>query len=402
MKPEVKNLVDKTKEALDAEHGTFEVIISTADIDRSGESILQEGCDATNYMKNPVVLFGHDYYSLPVGVCLTMELKDGKRIAKGRFAPGDANPFAQQVRKLYDAGIIRATSVGLIVKEMKGNVITKWELLEFSFVPVPANPYALSLSKAKELGLDLDILKVKGVVFKEEAPAAEEKPKEEKPAEVTPPAAEAAPSTEAKGAVADQVSAADNYEKKWQNLDKVIEVINAFFDVYLDENTPVENFNGLLAESAALLTGLAGGTAATASVKERIGKAKIHFTSRKKAMEEILQAVGAELTAMQSESATVLSDRSKNVIEILTKAGEAAEKTVKDGGVGNSAGAPVSEENGESSGSKPKVEAAGDASIVKEFNSTREVRDLLRAVVTAAGSSLEKINKFSKEKSARN
>lgn len=188
----VKDLVEATKAAEDS--GTFEVVISTADDDRSGESVTQAGIDLTLYKMNPIVLWGHDYYALPIGVCDSIEVVEGKLVAKGRFAPADANPFAQQVRKLYDAKIVRATSIGFIVKEMEGNIISKSELLEFSFVPVPANPYALSLSHAKTLGLDTAMLAMKGlnnVLEKEvaedtttETPVESETTVEETPAEV--------------------------------------------------------------------------------------------------------------------------------------------------------------------------------------------------------------------------
>jgi hypothetical protein len=164
---ETKSVIDATKAASDS--GNFEVVISTADIDRQGESINQEGWDLSNYLKNPVVLWGHDYYSLPIGICESIAIIDGKLVARGRFAPEAANPFAQQVRRLYDAGIVRATSVGLIVLEMEGHIVTKAELLEFSFVPVPANPYALSLSKAKELGLNLEMIAIKGLKLETKA-----------------------------------------------------------------------------------------------------------------------------------------------------------------------------------------------------------------------------------------
>lgn len=165
--PEFKEFVEKTKAASDS--GSFEVVISTADIDRQGESIDQNGWDLEPYKKNPVVLWGHDYWSLPIGITESIEVSDGKLIAKGRFAPAEANPFAQQVRQLYDLKIVRATSVGFIVKEAQAATITKAELLEFSFVPVPANPYALSLSQAKFL--DLEMIAAKGM--KLEAKVAE-------------------------------------------------------------------------------------------------------------------------------------------------------------------------------------------------------------------------------------
>ena len=166
---EIQTLVEKTKAATDS--GNFEVVISTGDIDRQGEAVDQNGLDFTFYKMNPVVLWAHDYYGLPIGITDEIGVQDGKTIAKGRFAPADANPFAQQIRKLYDLKIVQTTSIGMIVKEKNGNIITKAELLEYSFVPVPANPFALSLSKAQELGLDLAMLATKGIVVEEKLAA---------------------------------------------------------------------------------------------------------------------------------------------------------------------------------------------------------------------------------------
>ncbi len=166
-KKEVREFVENTKAAQDG--GSFEVIISTEDIDRQGESIDQNGWDLGFFKMNPVVLWAHDYWALPIGVCDDISIQDGKLVAKGRFAPEEANPFAQQVRRLHDLKIVRATSVGFIPKTQEGGRITAAELLEFSFVPVPANPLALSLSKAQELKLDLAMLATKGIEIKEEA-----------------------------------------------------------------------------------------------------------------------------------------------------------------------------------------------------------------------------------------
>src|SRR3989344_9253765 len=179
---EMREFVEKTKAATDS--GSFEVVISTADMDRQGESIDQNGWDLTHYKTNPVVLWGHDYWSLPIGIADEIETRDGNLVAKGRFAPEEANPFAQQVRRLYDLKIVRATSVGFIAKQMEGNKITEAELLEFSFVPVPANPYALSLMKTNNL--DVQEFMTKGLLAKEEEQPdkpEEQKPEKEKPEE---------------------------------------------------------------------------------------------------------------------------------------------------------------------------------------------------------------------------
>lgn len=175
-------VAETIKEA--TETGTFEVVISTADQDRQGEIVLQDGWNLDRYKQNPVVLWAHDYSSLPVGICETLEVVNGNLTAKGRFASAEANPFAQQVRRLYDAGLLRATSVGFIPLQMDGNVITQAELLEFSFVPVPANPFALSLREAEAMQLDIAELTHKGFHLAEKdgdvvITDAPEEPKEE-------------------------------------------------------------------------------------------------------------------------------------------------------------------------------------------------------------------------------
>lgn len=168
-----KNLIENTKAASDTDSGTFEVIITDETVDRYGEVIKVDGWDLVNYMLNPVVLWGHDHRSMPIGICTSIETTaDRKLLAKGRFAPEEANPFAQEVRRLYDLGIVRATSVGFIVKESEGNIITKAELLEFSFVSVPANPMALStLVKS---GISINDYISKGILTAEEKEVEEE------------------------------------------------------------------------------------------------------------------------------------------------------------------------------------------------------------------------------------
>lgn len=132
---ETKSAIDATRNAPAGEAGTFEVIITTENLDRYQEVISLNGWELEHYRNNPVVLWGHDHHQLPIGVATSVEIADGKMVAKGKFAP---HPFAQTIRQLYDMGMMRATSVGFIEKEREGNLITKAELLEFSFVSVPA------------------------------------------------------------------------------------------------------------------------------------------------------------------------------------------------------------------------------------------------------------------------
>ena len=243
-----------------ADNGTFEFIISTEDVDRQGEIVIQSGWDLTHYKNNPIVLFAHDYYSLPIG-CADEVYVDGKKlIAKGRFASAEANPIAQQCRKLYDEKILRTTSVGFIPREMDGNKITKAELLEFSLVPVPANPNALSL--AKEMGWDVPELIKKGIfseVVKESDPV--ETVEHEPPQEVKEDVVEEEKTetiVEEKGAVSDVLNAReaqtwDDVDKKYSHVEDLGEIFSAFATAFLDVRTPVANFATLANEMVALM-----------------------------------------------------------------------------------------------------------------------------------------------------
>lgn len=155
---EFRGAIEATEKASDADAGTFEVIITTEALDRYNEVIKLDGWQLDNYLKNAVVLWGHNHSLLPIGKATSIEVRDGKMIAKGKFA---LHEFAQEVRRLYDQGIICATSVGFIEKEREGNLITKAELIEFSFVNVPANPQALTL--ALKHGHSIDQLMTKGL-----------------------------------------------------------------------------------------------------------------------------------------------------------------------------------------------------------------------------------------------
>lgn len=378
-----KDLIESTKAAEDS--GTFEVVVSTADMDRSGESVDPTGMDFTLFKMNPIVLWGHDYYALPIGVCDSIEIIEGKIVAKGRFAPADANPFAQQVRKLYDAKIVRATSIGFIVKEMNGNIITKGELLEFSFVPVPANPYALSLSHAKTLGLDVAMLAMKGLndlMKKEEGEETIETPAEETPAETT-------ETTEEKGAVAEEITEQSMWEKKWEKLSAVNEIINAFYDVYLDEETAVEDFATLLSETATLLSSIGGSTEAGEKIAKILEAKTVCKTYvRTKADDAMIQAIGAELATMQASLDTTATESASKIMEILN-GGTVEEET-------------TDEEKAADDGVTPEGGAIAEATdaqpdVIKELSEFEKDRQIVRALATAASNALENFNKKSRD-----
>lgn len=296
----VTNLIAKTKASSEQDSGSFRVVVSTGDMDRQGESVNQTGWDLSYFKSNPVVLWAHDYASLPIGICMSIEVKDGKLIAEGKFAPAEANPFAQQVRKLYELGMVNTTSVGFIPKEFDAqndSMILKQELLEFSFVPVPANPYALRLEQMKTL--DLEMLKTKGVEIVEK----KEEIKEEK-----------------KGEVSAELQVIETREEKYKKWGEVCDALDAFCTVYFDEMTPVEDFTKLLGEMVTILQGIASTGGAMddgmkAKIKEFIGE-KVSIREKMKGNAELLKGfLDTIITSHFALGGIALATGEKNDIE---------------------------------------------------------------------------------------
>lgn len=142
---------------------TFECTISTAIPDRHRDVVVQAGIQTANYEANPVVLFGHQYSQPPVARSLRLWLEGGAWKSIMQFVPKGVYAFADTIEALYRLGFMKALSVGFIPKkyaldeERRGYDILECELLEYSCVPVPANPEALTTAKAE--GIDLSPLR---------------------------------------------------------------------------------------------------------------------------------------------------------------------------------------------------------------------------------------------------
>ncbi len=132
--------------------GVLEAIITTSAVDRHNENIETTGINYKGYMDNPVVLYGHDYEGLPIGKTLKLTKQTGTQI-KARFQLAvEEYPFAQTVYEMIKGGYLNAVSIGGIVKEWSEDyrTILKMDMVEFSVVPVPANPEALITSRSFE------------------------------------------------------------------------------------------------------------------------------------------------------------------------------------------------------------------------------------------------------------
>lgn len=151
-------IADEVK-AVEGQARSVRFRITSGSADRDRDTIAPAGWQLDNYRKNPVVMFGHDYGSLPVAKATQIESRADGLSSVAEFAPADVYPFADTVYKMVAGGFLNAASVGFrpvawtYNEDRKGVDFSEQELLEWSIVPVPAN--AEALVEARSAGIDL-------------------------------------------------------------------------------------------------------------------------------------------------------------------------------------------------------------------------------------------------------
>jgi len=164
---EEKNIIEKVLKNVSSllvssqdEERSIVHFITTENVDRYGDIVRASGMNDANFSKNPVVLYGHDYNSFPVGKSLWRKAVDQNGVkgvlAKTQFAKTQEG---ETIYSLWKDGFLNASSIGfqptksIPVMEngiaTTGNEYIEWELLEYSIVPIPANQDALRLSIQK-------------------------------------------------------------------------------------------------------------------------------------------------------------------------------------------------------------------------------------------------------------
>ncbi len=145
--------------AVDAAARTVRAVISTADPDRAGDVIVPAGLqNAAEFLRNPVVLWAHQRSLPPIGTCEHLDVQPDRIVAVTRFAAGV--PLADDLFRLYEQGVLRGWSIGFVPRRAalrprdphtgrRGLRVAAWDLLEYSAVPVPENPAALTLAIRK-------------------------------------------------------------------------------------------------------------------------------------------------------------------------------------------------------------------------------------------------------------
>lgn len=182
--------------SVDEETGSVRFTLTERAVDRHGEVVEPAGAKLENYLTNPIVLFGHGMGNqVPIGKLdtATISISDDTIEADVIFDESGNDPFSTMIASKVKNGFLNAGSIGfkpLEISEEKGMdgqtgvTHTKWELMEFSIVPIPALPSALATREYEEyanvckgLGFDMPVGEVE-VVVKAEPTTADELNKE--------------------------------------------------------------------------------------------------------------------------------------------------------------------------------------------------------------------------------
>ncbi len=131
-----------------------------------GFRMLTEGCDLSEYEKNPNVFLNHRDFDLPIGRGENVRKEDGAILVDVVFDTDD--PRAAEVAGKVERGFLRMASVGtwppervsddesLRLPGQTGPTVTRWTLREVSICAIGANHNALAMydrdGKRVELG----------------------------------------------------------------------------------------------------------------------------------------------------------------------------------------------------------------------------------------------------------
>ena len=145
-------MLHKTFEIKAAEDGRM--IASTPDVDRDKDRVIATGARLDNFLKNPVLMYGHNYrdpWAL-IGKAADLQVDAGgiNFQPELREPANDSDPMTV-IRALWEQKLLRACSIGFnptkwMENEVGGRDFVEWELLEISIVPIPANQNALRLA----------------------------------------------------------------------------------------------------------------------------------------------------------------------------------------------------------------------------------------------------------------
>lgn len=156
-------------------------ILATADVNRNGWQLNPLGWEFANFLRNPVMLWAHDdasswkdsgSHGLPFAKAERVWIEgDLLKIAclwaEPGMITGEAGELCESVLRLYRGGYLSAVSAGWIPLEWEfvqeeddwKIMCARQELVEGSFVPIPAEPNALRQAAAAGMIKDVSTLR---------------------------------------------------------------------------------------------------------------------------------------------------------------------------------------------------------------------------------------------------
>lgn len=129
----------------------LDFVLSDGSCDRHGTRINPRGWVLSDFLRNPIALFGHrgDFV---VGNWENVRVEGGKLLGRLALAAEGTSDRIDEIRKLVEQGILKATSVGFSVlqegKDSDPYEYMRQELHEVSLVSVPSNKNALAVARS--------------------------------------------------------------------------------------------------------------------------------------------------------------------------------------------------------------------------------------------------------------
>lgn len=270
-----------TFQSVEGEEGVIEAYVSIfGNVDHAGEVVEKGAFSESLSRKLPKAVWSHNWDEI---IGKTLVAREDEKGLYVKFQLVLAVQKAKEAYELMKAGAVDEFSIGYSIDESdideKGvKHLRKLSLYEYSPVLAGCNP-------------DTVLVSVKSV-------QSEDGKQEDKPEE--------------KGEVQDVIEERDTRTQKWEKFDGVDKVMSAFWSAYFKEETKVEDFDGMLAETITLLQKLIG----TTDVPEE----------KKKSFVDLL-----EKGMTESKSGRILSEKNRALIQKAIDAMEAAASPLIDG-----------------------------------------------------------------------
>ena len=151
------------------------MVASTPDEDRYGD-VVAASWDLDKFKANPVIVWGHDYQTPPVGRAVSVSVEGDTLVADIKWDTSPENDLGRLVASQFKRGYLNSVSVGFQpgkstprakldedhpAKGANGYLYENNQLMEISAVVIPANPQALARRAVQaDLGVARHIVQV--------------------------------------------------------------------------------------------------------------------------------------------------------------------------------------------------------------------------------------------------